>query len=557
MKDTGVASQLSTSGGANTHRFKSFRQRIDAIEVNVAHCDAAEQLWSVLFDQFDDQKRAIDEAEAKRIQPLAALQGLLALSTIVRKGASVGDYKPLFQRCRQSFELVQSLQSDARMQGLLQEEDRMVEILAHERVKWLGGLLVQCNVAELVTVGKMLLDLALTVEPTRNILSMALTLARIEWSQWCQIMLPYVVRLTVAKWAEERVGLLLFWAKLFQLDLLKVQNGSASSVITERGLVLFPASTVKEAKASRRRSVKQEAAPSVSRRLVDWLVEPVVWTEVVAQTLTIPGSDRVEFNGFEDAKDSDTESVDSFKLLSQTTADSAATIPELAIKSALLAILPSIAIDTTVLLDGLRTFIEQLVSAISGVSAQLAEESAYLQHVAKSPAGCSSIGPSDGEVWGDEASQALGLHTAKSDRLYWGRYYQLHPMVGLLGRALKLQATTAMHAASSQAAKELMDAWTLALDSVLPAHYGSAELMEGLHKAAETLQALAATLSQSGAESGVKQRLAAALSLSQLESLMPFLEHNLMSFQSKLRLQTLRFMSLFEQPLMKSGKQGG
>ncbi|KAJ2891931.1 U3 snoRNP protein [Coemansia aciculifera] len=36
MKDTGVASQLSTSGGANTHRFKSFRQRIDAIEVNVA-----------------------------------------------------------------------------------------------------------------------------------------------------------------------------------------------------------------------------------------------------------------------------------------------------------------------------------------------------------------------------------------------------------------------------------------------------------------------------------------------------------------------------------------
>ncbi|KAJ2324275.1 U3 snoRNP protein, partial [Coemansia sp. RSA 2673] len=342
---------------------------------------ASEQLWSVLFDQFDAQARAISEAEAVRIQPFAALQGLLAMSTIVRKGASVGDYKPLFQRCRKSFELAQALQSD--VQGLLEEGDSIVEILAHERIKWLSGLLVQCNVAELVTVGKVLLDLALVVEPTRNVLSMALALARVEWSQWCQIMLPYMVRLTVAKWAEERVGLLLFWAELFQLDLLKAQGAMTSSVVTDRGHVLFPTTAAKEAKSSKRRSAKPQDVPSVTRALVDWINEPVVWQEVAEQTLTIPSTDRVEFDGFDG--DSDAESADSH--VSQATG-SATTVPELAIKSAILTMLAHVSIDTSMLLDGLHEFIEHLSSAISGLTAQLAESSAYLQHVAAAPAGC-------------------------------------------------------------------------------------------------------------------------------------------------------------------------
>ncbi|KAJ2116164.1 U3 snoRNP protein [Coemansia sp. RSA 922] len=522
----------------------------EVLKLCLHHADreASEQLWSVLFDQFDAQARAISEAEAVRIQPFAALQGLLAMSTIVRKGASVGDYKPLFQRCRKSFELAQALQSD--VQGLLEEGDSIVEILAHERIKWLSGLLVQCNVAELVTVGKVLLDLALVVEPTRNVLSMALALARVEWSQWCQIMLPYMVRLTVAKWAEERVGLLLFWAELFQLDLLKAQGAMASSVVTERGHVLFPTTAAKEAKSSKRRSAKPQDVPSVTRALVDWINEPVVWQEVAEQTLTIPSTDRVEFDGFDG--DSDAESADSH--VSQATG-SATTVPELAIKSAILTMLAHVSIDTSMLLDGLHEFIEQLSSAISGLTGQLAESSAYLQHVAAAPAGCGAMGPSDGEIWGDEASDALGLDTAKADRLYWGRYYQLHPLVSLLGRALKLQATTATNApASAQTAERLMGAWTLALDTVLPAHNTNPALLEGLHRTAEALQLLTAA---DGAAPVVKQMLEAALSLSQLESLMPLLEHNLMSFQSGLRLQTLKFLALFEQPRMKSGRQGG
>ncbi|KAJ2871779.1 U3 snoRNP protein, partial [Coemansia aciculifera] len=59
----------------------------EVLKLCLHHADreASEQLWSVLFDQFDAQTRAISEAEAVRIQPFAALQGLLAMSTIVHK----------------------------------------------------------------------------------------------------------------------------------------------------------------------------------------------------------------------------------------------------------------------------------------------------------------------------------------------------------------------------------------------------------------------------------------------------------------------------------------
>ncbi|KAJ2489279.1 U3 snoRNP protein [Coemansia sp. RSA 2050] len=522
----------------------------EVLKLCLHHADrgASEQLWSVLFDQFDAQVRAITETEAVRIQPLAALQGLLAISTIVRKGASVGDYKPLFQRCRKSFEVAQTLKSDSdRFLG----EDNVITMLAHERIKWLTGLLIQCNVAELVTVGKVLLDLAIAVDLPSSILSMALTLARVEWSQWCQIMLPYMARLTTAKWGEARGSLMVFWVELFQLGLLQKQGAMASSLVTERGHVVFPTKAAKEPKPSKGRLAEHqnESMRNIARDLIDWLSEPIDWQGVAEQAQTIPSADRLEFGGFED--DSDSESTVSNIL---PTTGSEATTPLLELKSAILTMLAHVSMDANVLLDGLHEFIKQLLSAISSVSAQLTEDSAYLQHVAAAPAGCDAMGPSDGEIWGDEASKALGLHSAKADRLYWGRYHQLHPMVGLLGRALKLQATTAMSASASLwSAERLMDAWSLALDTILPTHYGNPSLIDGLCKTAEALQKLTAA---DGAALIVKQKLEAALSLSQLEALMPLLEHNLMSFQSGLRLQTLKFLALFEQPRMKSGKQG-
>ncbi|KAJ2000584.1 U3 snoRNP protein, partial [Coemansia thaxteri] len=269
------------------------------------HADrgASEQLWSVLLNQYDAQTRAIIEDEAPRAQPYAALQGLLALTTIMRKGACVSDYKPLFQRCRKSFEVVQALRAGDRKHDLL-AEDGIADVLVHERIKWLSALLVQCDLSELMTVGKTLLDTVFASESTGVALSMALTLARLEWPQWSQIVLPYVVRLTAAKWADERVSLLLFWAELFRQDMFKTQGVAVSSVVTERGQVLFPNASAKEAMPKQSSAKKPadvnghaDANVSVARALVEWLSDPADWQEAVSQGLAIPSSERVEFGG--------------------------------------------------------------------------------------------------------------------------------------------------------------------------------------------------------------------------------------------------------------------
>ncbi|KAJ2342567.1 hypothetical protein GGH92_005320, partial [Coemansia sp. RSA 2673] len=77
-------------------------------------------------------------SEAVCIQPLAVLQGIQVMSTILSKGASVGNYKPLLPHCHKSFELAQALQSDAL--GMPEKGDSVVKILTQKRINSLDSL---------------------------------------------------------------------------------------------------------------------------------------------------------------------------------------------------------------------------------------------------------------------------------------------------------------------------------------------------------------------------------------------------------------------------------
>ncbi|KAJ1825677.1 U3 snoRNP protein, partial [Coemansia sp. RSA 2708] len=242
--------------------------------------ESAQQLWEVLLAEYDVQTRAVAEKTTLRIQPMVLLLGLLSTATIVRKGSRVSEYRPLFQRCQTAFTLARSLVNDEDAAQLVDNEQAM-DIMARERVKWLVGLLQQSSVTDMVSTGKVLLDLVVANEPLPTVLSMALTLARLEWAQWNQILLPYLVRLTTDRWTTDRDTLLLFWADLFQNDLFK-HSGSISSVVTARGQVLFPA------KASNSGNVPA----NVPRALIEWLTEPIDWEAVVEQRQKIPTGER-------------------------------------------------------------------------------------------------------------------------------------------------------------------------------------------------------------------------------------------------------------------------
>ncbi|ORX71921.1 hypothetical protein DL89DRAFT_265622 [Linderina pennispora] len=224
----------------------------------------------------------------------------------------------------------------------------------------------------MVAVGRLLLDAVFESESMKTALSMALTLARLEWSQWNQILLPYL------------------------LDMFKSSTASISSVITSRGQILFPSASGKKA--------KKTASTS-------WLLEPIEWSDLLDHQITIPSGEATMFSGFDDSEDDNT----SMASKSSSSGDSKnSVVSELSIKSAILSVLTNISIDASVLVDGLDSFCTQLSTT------QLAKDSEYLQHTSANAKQRYDIGPADGGIWGDEASEALGLHT-------------LHPLITLLG----------------------------------------------------------------------------------------------------------------------------
>lgn len=478
---------------------------------------AAETLWQILFDQYDTLARAVMDNQADRIQPLLFAQGLLALGTVIRKGDRVSEYKPLFQRCLTSFELLQS----QAFQDICDQENNLLQMFSHERLRWLSGLLVQSEVTDLLSSGRTLLDMAFFHESSTHLMSMALSLARLEWKQWNQIMLPYMVRMTISKWedAAERNCLLWFWTQIFQTTgLINTQQDKTtmSTMVTSRGQVVFPPSDT----------------TNVSTSLIEWLSEPVDYVDIGNAEMAIPDSRKQGFEGF----DEDKEGIDG-------------NMSELATKTAILTMLARVSVEPKSLYEGLCTFVQQITKAIRTLTQKLCAESSYLEHISNSPDNRMSMGPVDGDTWGDEANELLGLYQDKSARLYWGQFKQVHPLLNLLGQALGLLADTVSHLGKSVNSVQVMEVWNHMVDEIIPVHHTNHMFIEGLVKLADTLKFIASITSIQG-------QLDTALSVQRLEQLVLYVEDNLMSFQPQLRLQTLRLLALFEQPAQEDTKSG-
>ncbi|KAJ2888976.1 U3 snoRNP protein [Coemansia asiatica] len=474
------------------------------------HCVKREQameLWTVLFNEFDKQQQKInkDGCSDQSIQPLVSLTGLLALATLMRKGSRVIDYAPLLQRCRKTFEISKANEL----------ADNIAETFAHERIKWLTALLMQCNVAEMVSIGRVLLDMAVAQESLHRVLSMALTLARLQWQQWQQIMLPYVVQLTIAKWLSDRTLLLLFWAELLQKNLFQPQ-GSISSVITSSGQIIFAGKNV---------SGKASAPSVIATDLLNWLNEPVQWQQLIENRLRLPSSENVEFNGFD----------------SKSSLDSSDITLELAIRSAILSMIAQVSVESTFLLESLGTFSSQLCNTVADLTQQLNSKNSFLNTSQQDTDITVQQSADSEQLWSDSATSALGIiDTAADDRLYWGKYYQILPLVSLLGRALEMQATRALQVEPKLATQSLLGSWHVVMEKVVPAHASNVALVSGLRQIGESLKYIASA----------KKQAVDVFTLAQLYRIFPYFERNLASFQASLRLKTLQLLAIFEQPQM-------
>ncbi|KAJ2719960.1 U3 snoRNP protein [Coemansia sp. Benny D115] len=455
--------------------------------------ETAAPLWSVVLTELDTRMRAIDDSLQKDValqhrdcRAVAHLTRLLGTMTLVRKGGRVGDYAALFQRCQRVFELSPAISS---------QHAEMSDFLAQVRTRWLSALLMQCDVSEMVSLGRVLLDRAVAHEPLERVLGMATTLARLQWPQWQQIMLPYLVRLTIEHWGnEQRLRLLTFWAEAFQLGLVRPSSGQngVSAVVTERGQVLFAA--------------KQGAQINVAGELLAWLAEPMALEQLIEQPMALPN--------YVDMSDS------------TAAADAGA---DIAVRSAILSVLARVSTGGSKLLEALDAFAQRLTQAIGELTTRLTEINAEMLDRPEI----------EGELtapWSAAADAALGLNSAEcGEQLCWGAFHQLSPLVSLLGRTLSLQATAALQASAAQretGAAILSGAWGRTLKEVAPNHASNAKLVDGLVQVGQALKAL-----------GKAEDM--LFNSKKQEEVLVLLGDNLRCFQPTLRLRTLQLLELF------------
>ncbi|KAJ1721435.1 U3 snoRNP protein [Coemansia erecta] len=460
--------------------------------------EPAAALWQVLLGEFDAQAQRLESSgDEKAARAVVVLTGLLGTATLLRKGSRVGDYSGLLQRSRRTF----ALSKAGPLVGQLDGE------FAHARMRWLAGLLLQSPVGEMLAVGRQLLDVAVAQEPVEHVLQLALTLARLQWAQWRQMMLPHVARLTADRWADARHALLAFWADLLgSTDVLSAQMGSATACATADGRVVFG------------------SGDTVVGGLLAWLAEPLDWSRMLHEA---PVELPEETDGPGDVQ-------------------AAGVWRELAERAAVVQVLEHVSADNARVLAGLSEFIASVAQAVAALDEQLEEQSEFLQH---------GLNSGDGAVWDEQATAALGLDgsvaagEAAGRRVFWGAFHQVEPLASVLGRAMQAAAGLAGRCKDAKAVEVLLDAWQRAVEDggVLARHAKNAALIEGL---AQTAGALRQLSSASGAQ---QQAVALVLGTSMFERLLGHVEDNLQSFHAALRLSTLQLLARLDAPRLAAG----
>ncbi|KAJ2776738.1 U3 snoRNP protein, partial [Coemansia interrupta] len=459
--------------------------------------EPAAALWQVLLSEFDAQAQKLETTgEQKSAGAVVVLTGLLGTATLLRKGSRVGDYSGLLQRSRRTFAL-----SACPMDAQLSAE------FAHLRMRWLAALLLQSPVGEMLAVGRQLLDVAVAQEPVEHVLQLALTLARLQWAQWRQMMLPHVVRLTADRWKDARHALLAFWADVLGTDVMDAQAG-ATACATADGRVVF-------------------GGGDVVGGLLAWLAEPLDWSRMLHEP-------PVELPEDADAAGE---------------VQAAGVWQELAERAAVVSVLEHVSADNARLLAGLSEFIRQAAQAVAALGRQLEEQSEFLQH---------GLHSEDAAAWDDGATQALGLDgsvaagEAAGRRVFWGAFHQADPLASVLGRAMQAAARVAARCADAQAADTLLGLWhTVAGDAeVLKRHAKNAALVEGLAQTAGALRQLSNSVQQQ------RHTVGLALNADVFERVLGQVEDNLQSFHAALRLSTLQLLAHLDAPPLEATEAG-
>ncbi|KAJ1654336.1 U3 snoRNP protein, partial [Dispira simplex] len=204
-------------------------------------------MWTILHRDLQritqllrEQERSLEE---RTWQDLLQTTGLWVVAVTVNKGSRVLDFKPWMNELNALEDLVSAIHVNASDAGMAISKFalQVQHNLAHVGLSMLLFAPLEVSMSS----GKVFLDRLFAQRLPAVVLPFALSLAKLEWVHFKSILLPYLIRYTQQHWRTHFDEFILFWNRVFALNILVPKSDQVSLYFNTHGQVCFPLPTEK------------------------------------------------------------------------------------------------------------------------------------------------------------------------------------------------------------------------------------------------------------------------------------------------------------------------
>ncbi|KAF7724248.1 U3 snoRNP protein [Apophysomyces ossiformis] len=162
-------------------------------------------------------------------EKLLILVSLLALCVTVRKSSRIQDPKPIIERLQKITSLL-----------FTSKQGSFPQALYVQTLRTITGVLCFGTLEVIVGGGRSMLQSVISYDDAVLVYGFFLGLAKLEWSNFTQVTLPYVIKYASEKFSTYPQETVLFLSELVASNALTINSGMLSSSVTAEGLLRFP-----------------------------------------------------------------------------------------------------------------------------------------------------------------------------------------------------------------------------------------------------------------------------------------------------------------------------
>ncbi|KAI9252331.1 hypothetical protein BDA99DRAFT_563365 [Phascolomyces articulosus] len=176
-------------------------------------------------------KEVDTELERKKLDQkrLCILISLIKLNVTVRNGSRIQEYASIVQRLQ------------AVTKKLFTKKTSYSKYLYTEILNAAEAILALGSLESVLSGGRLILESIVAYDDPTLVYGFFLSLSKLEWSDFAQVMLPYIARYTAEKFNKFPEQTVLLLAELTSSGALELPEGTLSSSLTTEGLLRLPA----------------------------------------------------------------------------------------------------------------------------------------------------------------------------------------------------------------------------------------------------------------------------------------------------------------------------